>query len=601
MRITYLVVFVAIMLALSCAGPTQTPVPTETSPAPVVIESDPCIGIYAHEWGVTSVSFSLDGKLLASGSLDNTIKLWDIASGVCLKTLEGHTGDVTSVSFSPDGKLLASGSLDNTIKLWNAASGVCLRTFAEHMATVTSVSFSPDGKLLASGSLDKTIKLWDAVSGVCLKTLEGHKSIVDLVSFSPDGKLLASGGRDKTIKLWDAVSGACLKTLEGHTANIFAVSFSPDGKLLASGSLDNTIKLWDIASGVCLKTLEGHTGDVTSVSFSSDGKLLASGSWDDTIKLWDAVSGVCLKILEGHIDCVTSVSFSPDGKLLASGSLDKTIKLWDAINFKESLTTCLYDPAITAKKTPSAPPPPTPVATPTVQELIERIEGLEKEELAYRSEGIGRWVPMVQKGAFIPSVQMYATWSEQLRYSSVPSPVKDYINSNKELQTAKKLGDVCNKLVEALQLDESNAEVNLWLGYFGPAVGMPPELALLYLTDAIEKDMTSQQTTAMLAYMQRGIFQLYLGEDIEGAITDLGHCLRLGANKREVVPTLFQIVYLNRGVAFNNLESSPGEDNTLNALRDYKEALRLAHAEPVPAVVESIAEIVREFEKANPR
>jgi WD40 repeat protein len=282
-----------------------------------------------HTDWVNSVAFSPDGKLLASGSDDYTIKLWDVATGQEVRTLKGHTYFVLSVAFSPDGRLLASGSGDRTIKLWDVASGSLVRTLTGHTNWVRSVAFSPDGKLLASGSDDNTIKLWEVATGRELRTLKGHSWGVKSVAFSPDGKLLASGSGDGTIKLWDVATGQEVRTLKGHTGWVTSVAFSPDGKLLASGSGDHTIKLWEVATGREVRTLTGHTGDVTSVAFSPDGRLLASGSADETIKLWEVASGREVRTLTGHTHGVYSVAFSPDGRLLASGSRDATIKLWD--------------------------------------------------------------------------------------------------------------------------------------------------------------------------------------------------------------------------------------------------------------------------------
>jgi hypothetical protein len=274
-----------------------------------------------HTAEVWSVSFSPDGRLLASGSADGTIKLWRVSDGSLVRTLTGHAREVDSVSFSPDGRLLASGSGDNTIKLWRVSDGVLVRTL--HPDSVYSVSFSPDGRLLASGGW-QGIKLWRVADGSVVRTLEGHTGWVRSVSFSPDGGLLASGSEDKTIKLWRVSNGSLVRTLKGHTEAVLSVVFSPDGRLLASGSYDGTIKLWRVSDGILVRTLHP---DSVCVSFSPDGRLLASGGWQG-IKLWRVADGSEVRTLTGHTDWVESVVFSPDGRLLASGSLDKTIKLW---------------------------------------------------------------------------------------------------------------------------------------------------------------------------------------------------------------------------------------------------------------------------------
>ena len=283
----------------------------------------------SHDEEVISVSFSPDGQTLASGSAGDTIKLWNVETGEEILTLPGHDGWIHSVSFSPDGQTLASGSFDHTIKLWDVETGAEIRTLPGHDDSVISVSFSPDGQTLASGSLDNTIKLWDVETGAEILTLPGHDHWVNSVSFSPDGKILASSSSDKTIKLWDVEMGAEIRTLPGHDHSVFSVSFSPDGKTLASGSFDNTIKLWDVETGAEIRTLPGHYYSVNSVSFSPDGKTLASGSADNTIKLWDVQTGAEIRTLPGHYYSVFSVSFSPDLKTLASGSNDDTIKLWN--------------------------------------------------------------------------------------------------------------------------------------------------------------------------------------------------------------------------------------------------------------------------------
>lgn len=244
-----------------------------------------------HKQAVLSVAFDPRGGMLASGSADNTVKLWETTSGKLLRTLEGHLGYVLSVTFSPTGEMLASGSTDATVNLWETESGRLVRTLVGHEDLVGSVSFAPQGGILASGSDDATVKLWDATNGRLLRTLEGHRYAVHCAAFPPQRGIVASGSADKTVRLWDTERRRRLATtLEGHDDDVLSVAFAPQGGMLASGSDDNTIKLWDIFSGRLLRTLEGHTGTVEAVAFSPDGRLLASKSVDRTIGLWNCTN-----------------------------------------------------------------------------------------------------------------------------------------------------------------------------------------------------------------------------------------------------------------------------------------------------------------------
>jgi WD40 repeat protein/serine/threonine protein kinase len=289
------------------------------------------------EW-VQGISYSPDGKRLASGSGDKTVKVWDAATGQEVLTLKGHTSGVYGVSYSPDSKRLASASWDHTVKVWDAATGQEVLTLEGHTRPVNGVSYSPDGKRLASASYDRTVKVWDAASGQEVLTLKGHTDDVKGISYSPDGKRLASASGDKTVKVWDAASGQDALTLKGHTDTVYDLSFSPDGKRLASASGDKTVKVWDAASGQEVLTLKGHTDTVYDLSFSPNGERLASASRDGTVKVWDAASGQEVLTLKGHTAAETGVSYSPDGKRLASASEDQTVKVWDAATGQEVLT-----------------------------------------------------------------------------------------------------------------------------------------------------------------------------------------------------------------------------------------------------------------------
>jgi WD40 repeat protein/serine/threonine protein kinase len=299
-----------------------------------------------HTGEVVSVAFSPDGTQLASASWDQTVKVWDAATGQETRTLKGHTGAVYSVSFSPDGTRLASASGDGTVKVWNASTGQETLTLNGHTGFVNSVSFSPDETRLASAGDDKTVKVWDAATGQGTLTLKGHTGEIHSVAFSPDGTRLASASGDGTVKVWDAVTGHETLTLKGHTVNVVSVSFSPDGTRLASASVDQTVKVWDAVSGQETLTLKEQTSNVSSVSFSPDGMRLASASGDGTVKMWDAATGQETLTLKGHTDEVHGVSFSPDGTRLASASGDGTLKVWDATTGQETLTLKGYTGAV---------------------------------------------------------------------------------------------------------------------------------------------------------------------------------------------------------------------------------------------------------------
>ncbi|GBE90934.1 NACHT domain-containing protein [Nostoc cycadae] len=249
-----------------------------------------------HTIRILATAFSSNGKLLASGSYDQTARLWNIRTGECLKVLR-HNNWVRSVTFSLDSKILISGS-DHIVRLWDIHSGKCLNTLQGHSDRVGTVAISPDGETLASGSYDCTVKLWNIHSGDCLNTLRGHNRNVYSMAISPDGEMLASGSYDRTVKLWNIHSGDCLNTLQGHNSSVNSIAISPDGEMLASGSYDRTVKLWNIHSGECFMTLQGHNSSVNSVAFDLSGQTLASGSEDQTIKIWDIKTGKCIKTLK---------------------------------------------------------------------------------------------------------------------------------------------------------------------------------------------------------------------------------------------------------------------------------------------------------------
>ena len=240
-----------------------------------------------HTDWIGRIAWSPDGRMLASPSRDQTIRLWDAETGECLRTLEGHEGGVNSVAFDPAGRTLASGGEDNTVKVWGASTGKVLRTLEGHWGVVVSVAFDPASATLASGSEDRTVKVWEPATGKVIRTLEGHEALVASVAFDPAGRTLASGAVDLTLKLWEPASGKLLRTLaaDRRGGRVYSVAFDAAGSMLASGC-HRTLDLWDPVSGRLVRTLEGHTGAVHQVQFSCDGRLLASKSNDDSVLFW---------------------------------------------------------------------------------------------------------------------------------------------------------------------------------------------------------------------------------------------------------------------------------------------------------------------------
>lgn len=300
-----------------------------------------------HSDFVNSVAISPDGQILASGSVDRTIKLWDVGTGELLNNITGHSSGVTCVAFSHDGKTLASSSAnpDGTIKLWDPQTGELKGTLKGDdwvVLNVWSIAFSPDGQILVSGhQVDSTVKIWNLGTGELLHTLRGHVWGVKAIVFSPNGDIIVSGGWDSNIKIWNPYTGREIRNLNGPGSDplfglvpsffspnaVYAVAFSPDGTTIASGGEQQPIQLWRVSNGERTLTLTGHSEAVYSIAFSPSGRTLASGSADRTIRIWDLSTGELLQTL-GHSDTVYTVAFSRDGRTLVSGSKDRTVKVW---------------------------------------------------------------------------------------------------------------------------------------------------------------------------------------------------------------------------------------------------------------------------------
>lgn len=349
-------------------GPERASAERDTEKPELVLQT-------GHSKKVEAVVFSPDGNWVASGSFDNTIKIWDMAAGRELRTLNGHTGAVKTLFWSADGRLLISGGNDRTVRIWNAESGLEMRRFDFQVGTVEAAALTADGLKLAAGGSDGTVLLWNAANGQELFRFSGHSGAVSALAFSGDGSVLASGSNDNTVKIWDAVKGGKLKSLKGHTGEIGTLQFSRNGAMLASGSADKTIRIWNTTGWRLLSLLNGHSatliavcfvsdvelksldsnraikswniknpgtprsireqddlsssGEPESAAFSIDGTLAATGNGDRTVTVYDTKTGKTANTLENRTSGLYGLAISANRHWLASASLDNTVKLWD--------------------------------------------------------------------------------------------------------------------------------------------------------------------------------------------------------------------------------------------------------------------------------
>ncbi|MCM1982017.1 WD40 domain-containing protein [Lyngbya confervoides] len=299
-----------------------------------------------HQNWVSAVTFCSESQRLISGSFDKTLKLWDLETGFCLKTLVGHTGWIWSVACAPASKIIASSGDDGTIRIWNQDTGDCLQVLRGHRGSVWSLAFSPDGKRLASASADPadSVTLWDLATGTARRLIPADlQRRVRSLAFSPDGQVVVTGSLDCRVEFWDLASGTCLQQLRGHDQAILCLTFEPPevrgapiqglGPILATGSQDCTIRLWDSQTGHCLRTLRGHPHGVSALAFHPTQPLLVSGGHDPTVKLWNSHSGQALHTLQGYSTGLKAIALSPDETRLASAGDSGQLHLWDGQSY----------------------------------------------------------------------------------------------------------------------------------------------------------------------------------------------------------------------------------------------------------------------------
>ncbi len=289
-----------------------------------------------HNDLVWAVTWSPDGKRIASASADKTVQVWDAFNGSDVYTYSGHADSVYTVAWSPDGQHIASAGNDMTVQVWNATGGFPY-TYTGHTSWVWAVAWAPDSRRIASASGDKTVRIWDTATHNHLYTYRGHTDSVYSVAWSPNtpaivashSSPIASAGSDGTVQLWDTIQGMLLFTYQPYSTIVWAVAWSPDGKRIASASDDHTVRVWDADGGDHLYTYHGHTDFVYAVAWSPDGKRIASAGDDRTVQVWDAIDGGNQYIYTGHSHSVRAIAWSPNGKYIASASWDKTVQVWE--------------------------------------------------------------------------------------------------------------------------------------------------------------------------------------------------------------------------------------------------------------------------------
>ena len=285
--------------------------------------------------GVYVVSFShTDDQLAVGYNNQGDIKLWAVSSqNMDPKTLPGHIQPVYGMDYSTDGKLFASGALDNSAILWDAQTYMPIGKPFYASDKVFTVAFSPDGMWMAAGGASKKISIWDTSTRKLVAQLDSQIETVFSLAFSPDGKILASAGKDRKLIFWDMTSFRMLGTpLEKHKNFIYSLAFSPDGKTLVTSGEDGQIIFWNVDTREPLgdAIIASRTNRISTLAFSPDGSWLASGSYDGQVILWDVnTHQQFAKIPKMDTSRVYSVEFSPDGTLLAVGDEKGTVTLWN--------------------------------------------------------------------------------------------------------------------------------------------------------------------------------------------------------------------------------------------------------------------------------
>jgi predicted NACHT family NTPase len=306
-----------------------------------------------------------DGCIAVSTGGDDTLRLWNLKSGVCGTTAELHDGAVECIDIASSERIAVSGSLHGIVRVWDLATGACVRVFEEG-DTVSALKISTDGSLaivglvwrffvhdLRTGEILRTVYcrdsiqhpladedakiavsanwkdllVWDLISGSCISTMKGHSEEISDVALTRNGRVALTGSSDGTVRVWNLTDRLCVSVLKGHSDRVNRISVTPDGAVAVSAGRDSTVRVWDLQTGTCAQILEGHSQSVYAVGITSNGKVAVSAGADSTLRIWNLTNGECSHTITGQN--VNHLSISPDGSFVIASLSDKTLRLWD--------------------------------------------------------------------------------------------------------------------------------------------------------------------------------------------------------------------------------------------------------------------------------
>ncbi|KAI9292363.1 WD40 repeat-like protein [Neoconidiobolus thromboides FSU 785] len=335
------------LLNMKLTSPTNpsTPVANENKEKiKVSIPNSIDIKLQPHSSEINSIQFSNEGSLLASGSTDKKVNLYNTQNGKLLTTFTGALQSMMYVEFNSTDDYLLGTSNDNSVRIWNLNNYKLKDTLTGHIGKIYSAKFSKDSTKILSGSHDRTLKLWDLNRSICVRTIFTFSSCNDVCFIDSDGTNVASGHLDHSIRIWDMKTSNCIKELTGiHSGQVTSLSVSPDGTKLLSNSRDNCLKIWDLRNYQVLFNLEAEGYKVplnwSKACFSPDGRFVSSGSSDGTIYHWNTLDGQLEISHTFHNYPICSISWNPQGHQIASVDKERNLYLWkdNQKNSKDSI------------------------------------------------------------------------------------------------------------------------------------------------------------------------------------------------------------------------------------------------------------------------